>query len=77
MNFHACFLKVSDNVRKPRSGSNLKTTLRPIFKTKSNVPFSALGAVNQELERLDWLSTTVYLKKRTKRSEYVETFQPD
>ena len=49
----------------------LKDNVRPVFKAKRNVPFSALDAVNQELERLkkmgviskvdfsDWAATTV------------------
>ena len=31
----------------------LKDNVRPVFKAKRNVPFSALDVVNQELERLE------------------------
>lgn len=57
----------------------LKKNATPVFKPKRNVPFSAMDAIEKELDRLqqleviekvnhtDWASPTVYVKKKNNR----------
>ena len=57
----------------------LKDNIRLVFKAKSNVLFSVLDTVNQELEHLekmeviskvdysDWAAPTAYVKKKKKK----------
>ena len=56
----------------------LKDDIQPVFKKKRNVPFASLPLVNEELDRLErtgvlskieysqWVSATVYVKKKSK-----------
>ena len=55
----------------------LKDNIRPIFKAKTNVPFSALDLVNQELERfekMDVIFKDNYLEKEQKDPRMCRSF---
>ncbi len=56
----------------------VKENAIPVFKEKRNVPYAAIGLINQELDRLkrigfiskvqhsEWAALTVYIKKKNK-----------
>ena len=65
----------------------LKENAQPVFKKKRSVPFASLEKIDQELDRMvesgilskvdysDWAAPTVYVKKKTRISEYARIFQ--